>query len=194
MSTSPAPFISQEEYIERELAADTRHEYIHGEMAAMAGGSLRHAMIAANIAAALVTRLRGRCAVFSSDARVCVQWGELITYPDVTVLCGPPRVDDRLRDTLLNPSFVVEVLSPSTRNHDRGEKSRLYRLVPSLSEYLLVEQMPIEVEHYRRLPNGHWEIATIRERDAIFTLESLGCELPVAEIYSGLELLDAPRP
>ncbi len=193
MSSEPVSYITPEEYIARELAAESKHEYVHGEMVAMAGGSLRHSVISLNIAGELRNRLRGsRCTVFNLDARVCVQWGELITYPDVTVVCGPPQLDERLPHTLLNPTLVVEVLSPSTRNYDRGEKSRLFRLLPSLAEYQLVEQDTVEIEHYRRLPNGHWDLATIRERDAVLTLESVHCDLPVAEIYSGLEMLDAP--
>ncbi len=192
MSSEPVSYITVEEYIARELAAEQKHEYVHGEMVAMAGGSLRHARIAGNIFMAFGRHLPATCGVYTSDARVCVQWGELITYPDVTVLCGPPQLDERLPHTLLNPTLIIEVLSPSTRNYDRGEKSRLFRLLPSLAEYLLVEQEAVEIEHYRRLPNGRWEIETVRDPGAVLTLESVHCDLPVEEIYRGLENLDAP--
>ncbi|MBI1786899.1 MAG: Uma2 family endonuclease [Acidobacteria bacterium] len=190
MSSQPVTDITPEEYLERERAAETKHEYVGGDIVAMAGGSLQHSLITANIIGTLRSLLAGRpCVVFSPDARVCVRWNDLITYPDVTVLCGPPQYTDDHRDTLVNPTFLVEVLSPSTKNFDRGEKSRLYRMLPSLNEYLLVDQAPVEIEHWRRLPNGNWELATIRDRDAVLRLSSLDCELPAGEIYRNLELL-----
>src|SRR5262249_18007685 len=99
-----------------------------------------------------------------------------------------PEYVDEKRDTLTNPALVVEVLSESTRRFDRGEKSRLYRMLPSLREYLLLDQTPVEIEHGRRLPNGNWELATIREDNAILQL-TVGCELPVAEVYRNISLL-----
>lgn len=138
----------------------------------------------------LASGLRGSpCLVFNSDVRVSVQWGKLITYPDVGVVCGEILYVDDQRDTVVNPRLIVEVLSPSTSNHDRGEKSRLYRMLPSVAEYLLIEQEPVEIERYRRLPNGHWEIEVIREGDAVMRLESVGCNLAVREVYRGLERL-----
>lgn len=178
-----------DEYLERERTAETKHEWVAGEIVAMAGGSLQHALIVANVCRELGNRLLGRCAVFSSDARVCVSWKGLITYPDVTVLCGAPQFTDAAADTLTNPTFVVEVLSPSTRNFDRGEKGRLYRALPSLAGYLLIDQKPAEIEYFRRLPNGNWEVAAISDINARLTLDALGCELPVSDIYRGLDLL-----
>jgi Uma2 family endonuclease len=182
--------VSPEEYLERERPAETKSEYFLGEIVAIAGGTLQHSMITANLARAIGNRLQGKpCGVFSSDARVSVQWGSLITDPDVTVLCGAPQYTDDKRDTLLNPILLVEVLSPSTRAYDRGEKSRLFRMMPSLAEYLLVDQTPVDVEQYRRLPSGNWELTTVRSIEAVLTLHSLGCEIPVVEIYQNLDLL-----
>lgn len=190
MSSHPVSYVSPEEYLERERLAETKSEYFHGEIVAMAGGTLQHAMITANLCVELAVRLRGKsCIVFSPDARVCVQWGSLITYPDVTVLCGTPQYADDRRDTLMNPTFLAEVLSPSTRAYDRGEKSRLFRMMPSLAEYLLVDQTPVDIEHFRRLPNGNWELTTLRDAAAVLSLESLGCEISAAEIYRNLDLL-----
>ncbi len=190
MSSHPVSYVSPEEYLERERVAETKSEYVFGEIVAMAGGTLQHSTITCNLSAALVVRLWGRpCIVFSPDARVCVQWGSLITYPDVTVLCGTPQYSDDRRDTLMNPTFLAEVLSPSTRAFDRGEKSRLFRMMPSLAEYLLVDQTPVDIEHYRRLPNGNWELTTLRDAASVLRLESLECEIPVAEIYRNLDLL-----
>ncbi|MFN0167384.1 MAG: Uma2 family endonuclease [Bryobacteraceae bacterium] len=182
--------MSPEEYLERERVAETKSEYFFGDIVAMPGGTLLHSVITANIARAIGNGLQGKaCVVFSSDARVSVQWGSLITYPDVTILCGAPQYTDEKRDTLLNPILLVEVLSPSTRAYDRGEKSRLFRMMPSLAEYLLVDQTPVDVEQYRRLPSGNWELTTVRDFAAVLTLTSLGCEIPVGEIYQNLEML-----
>ena len=190
MSHNSVAYVSPEEYLERERIAETKHEYINGEIVAMAGGSLAHSLIAANIITALNNRIRGKgCHVFTSDARVAVRWGELIAYPDVSALCGPPAYFDDHRDTITNPVFVAEVLSPSTKNYDRGTKLRLYRMMPSFVECLLVEQTPVEVEHWRRLEHGDWLLSTIRDNAGVLKLQSLGCELPIADIYHGVEEL-----
>jgi len=189
MSSQPVTRVTPEEYLERERAAESKSEYIFGEIVAMARGMPRHSLIVNNIQFSLTGRLLPKgCLVFNADLRVSVRWGDLITYPDVTVLCGRPEYVDEKQDTLTNPALVVEVLSESTKTFDRGEKSRLYRMVPSLQEYLLIDQTPVDVEHWRRLPNGNWELATIREESAILHL-SIGCELPVAEVYRNIERL-----
>jgi Uma2 family endonuclease len=190
MSSSPISHLTPEEYLGLERVASAKHEYINGVMVDMAGGSPAHALIATNVVVELGNRLRGgSCLVFNSDVRVSVRWGKLITYPDVSVVCGEVQYLDNERDTIVNPKLIVEVLSPSTSNYDRGEKSRLYRMLPSLDEYLLIEQKPVEIERYRRLPNGHWEIDVVREEDAIIRLDSVGCDLPVAEVYRDLHRL-----
>ena len=193
MSSEPVSYITPEEYIARELAAESKHEYVHGEMVAMAGGSLRHSVISLNIAGELRNRLRGsRCTVFNLDARVCVQWGELITYPDVTVVCGPPQLDERLPHTLLMPPSSLRFFPHPREIMIAARRAVCSGCCPLSPNTSCVEQDTVEIEHYRRLPNGHWDLATIRERDAVLTLESVHCDLPVAEIYSGLEMLDAP--
>jgi Uma2 family endonuclease len=188
MSSQPATYVTPEEYLERERLAETKHEYVHGEIVAMAGGTPNHALIQGNVGGSLWNRLRGSsCRVYNSDLRVSVRWGVLFAYPDVTVVCGPLEFADDKKDTITNPTIVVEVLSPSTRNFDRSEKSRLYRMLPSLKEYLLIEQTPVDVEHYRRLPDGNWQISTIRDENAVIRLDSINCDLPVSEIYLGLD-------
>src|ERR1700694_5697214 len=188
MSSHSLSYVTPEEYLERERLAAEKSEYISGEIVAMAGGSPRHALIAANVIGIMHSQLRhGDCRIFDSDLRVCVRCGSLITYPDVTVVCGSPEYTDEKRDTVANPAVIVEVLSPSTKKYDRGEKARLFRMLPSLHEFLFVEQESIEVEHWRRLPNGNWELATVREAGVTLHLESIGCDLPVDEIYRGTE-------
>ncbi|MBI3683927.1 MAG: Uma2 family endonuclease [Acidobacteria bacterium] len=188
MATQPVPRFTMEEYLARERAAAFKSEYIHGEIVAMAGGTPRHSLIIGNMQYALSRRLEhSPCHVFNADLRVCVQVGDLVTYPDVTVLCGPAQFLDDKEDTLINPTVLVKVLSLSTRNYDRGEKARLYRAVRSLQEYLLIDPVPVEIEHGRRMPNGNWELATVRSRDHILELTSTGCSIPIEEIYRNVE-------
>lgn len=187
-SSSP---VSLEEYLGLERSADQKHEYDRGEIFDMAGGSPRHALLAANVLVALGRRLEGtRCNAFGSDLRVCVL-PFMVVYPDATVICGEPTYTDERRDTITNPAVLVEILSPSTEKYDRSVKARRYREAPSVQEFLLLDQDSVDVEHYRRLPNGHWEIAGYRHRDAVIQLKSIGCELTLDEVYRGAELFGA---
>lgn len=188
MPSHSLSYVTPEEYLERERVAAEKSEYIDGAVVAMAGGSPRHALIAGNIIGVLYSQMRTvDCRIFTSDLRVCVRWGSLITYPDVTIVCGPEEYVDEKQDTVTNPHLIVEVLSPSTKNYDRGEKARLFRMLPSLRELLLVEQDSIEIEHWRRLPNGNWELATVRDSGVTLHLESIACKLQIDEIYRGAE-------
>jgi Uma2 family endonuclease len=190
MSTQPLNTLSPEAYLDLERAAEQKHEYVAGEMVAMAGGSPRHSLLAANCMFALMQALAGgTCRVFGSDLRVCIHWDRLITYPDITVVCGPLQYTDDRKDTVTNPSLIIEVLSPSTMNFDLGEKAARYRDVPSLQEFLMVHQTPVDVEHYKRLRDASWQITAYRDGTAVIPLASLDISLPVSAIYQGVEQL-----
>jgi Uma2 family endonuclease len=190
MATQPSSLLTPEQYLDLERVAEEKHEFIDGAMVAMAGGFLRHALISANAVVSLNQALRGkRCLTFSSDARVSVFWDRLITYPDVSVVCGKPEFVDGRKDTLTNPTMIVEVLSPSTRNFDQGEKARRYRQLPSLREFLIVEQERVFVEQYRRLPDGSWQILAHDSLDAVIGLQSHEATIAVAELYAGVDAL-----
>jgi len=190
MASHSVARLTPEQYLDMERAAAERHEFVDGAMVAMAGGSPKHALITMNAGAALRTALRGRpCLTFSSDARVSAHWTRLITYPDVTVVCGQPEYAGEKRDTIANPTVLVEVLSPSTEEYDRGTKANFYRFIPSLREFLLVGQTPVEIDHYRRMDDGSWQIVALRSGDDVVQLQSLEVSIPVAEIYQGVELL-----
>jgi Uma2 family endonuclease len=179
------PRFTFEAYLELEEGADVKHEFLGGHAWAMAGGSPEHARIAVNVAALLAGVLRGRpCAVFSSDLRVRVRATGLATYPDVTVVCGALEADpeDRRGHTVTNPLVLVEVLSASTEDYDRGEKLGHYKLIDSLNEVMLIAHDRREVELVRREPDGSWSRRIARDGEAVL-LSALGCELPVAEIY-----------
>lgn len=180
--------VTIEEYFEFERSASEKNEYYRGQIIGMAGGSPRHALLAANFFLALGRRLEaGRCNPFSSDLRVWIA-PFMVAYPDVSVVCGEPQYSDSRRDTITNPTLIVEVLSPSTENYDRSVKARHYRDVASLQEFLLIDQNTVDIDHYRRSANGIWEIAVCRDRNAVIALNSIGCELPVEEIYRNAEI------
>lgn len=188
MASHPVQRLTVQEYLEIERSLPERHEFVDGEMVAMSGGSPRHSIIAVNVSSRIKSeKRRSGCVTFSPDVKVCIDQRRMIAYPDVTVVCGEPDFLDARRDVLKNPTVLVEVLSPSTENYDRGKKGTFYRLLPSLREFLLIGQEPVFIEHNRRLPDGTWQVIIRQEMDAVINLESIGVELPVAEIYEDIE-------
>ena len=141
MAAKPQGLLSREEYLALERRGEGKHEYLAGELVAMAGASFRHNLIQTRVVASLYQQLRGRpCEVAPSDLRVAIGALGVYTYPDVTVVCGEPQFEDAEQDTLLNPTLLVEILSPSTESYDRGRKFEHYRLIPTFRECLLVAQ------------------------------------------------------
>jgi Uma2 family endonuclease len=184
MSTKPEHRYSEEEYLAIERASDTKNEYLDGIIYAMGGASAAHVQIVGNVAGELRSRLRDTpCLVYSTDLRVRVTRDGLYAYPDVLVVCGKPEfVDDEL-DTLTNPLLIVEVLSDSTKNYDRGEKFERYRSNPGFREYVLIAQDKVHVERYVRQADGTWVLHETNELEEEIELTSVGCRLPVSEIY-----------
>src|SRR6266550_6315344 len=149
MSTQPKTFLSPQEYLEIERKAEHKSEYYAGEMFAMAGAGSSHNLIAVHAAALLDQQFRGRpCRVYNSDQRVRVTQTGLYTYPDVSAVCGEPRLEDNHLDTLLNPILIIEVLSPSTEAYDRGRKFEQYRTIPTLLQYVLIASDHVYVDVY----------------------------------------------
>ena len=172
-----------EEYLALERKATFKNEYLNGEILAMSGASLAHTRITLDIATELNNQLRGgTCEVITNDMRVKTGPKGAYFYPDIVVFCGEPQVEDNVFDTLLNPILVVEVLSPSTEAFDRGEKFRHYQELASLREYLLVSQDRVRIEHYR-LTKTQWVQTEFRGHEDVLSLASIGCELPVRDIY-----------
>ena len=135
MSAQPQPRLTPEQYLEAERAAEFRHEYYNGQIYAMSGGSYQHAQIVAGLIQELGNALKKRpCSVASNDLRLRVSPDGLYTYPDAVVICGEPKFVDDRQDTLLNPTLIVEVLSPSTEAYDRGPKAAHDRQLKSLQE------------------------------------------------------------
>ncbi len=180
----PAQHLTSLEYLEWERCQESKHEYLNGDIFAMIGASRKHNLITANLLAGLHTQLRHKpCEIYSSDMRVKVSSTGLYTYPDIVVVCGEPQFDDALLDTLLNPILIVEVLSHSTENYDRGKKFGHYRRLPSLQEYLLVGQDQCQVEHYVRQPDEAWLLREYQHPEDSLQFIALNCELSLAEIY-----------
>lgn len=179
--------ISFDEYLALERAGEVRHEYLRGELFAMTGASRVHNLIVTRLVVALHTRLAARgCEVYSSDMRVRVEATDFVAYPDVVVACGEPHFHDGLFDTLLDPVLLVEVLSPSTADHDRGSKFAHYRAITSLRHYLLVAQDEVRVEHFAAETDGTWRFSETRDRAAAIDLPAVGLTLPLAEVYEGV--------
>jgi Uma2 family endonuclease len=187
MSLSATQWISPEEYLEFERAAEAKHEYLDGAIYAMAGASLQHAEIVTNTLVSLLPQLRGSPnRVLISNMRVKVSDTGLYTYPDILVVGGGAQLEDDHRDTLLNPTVIGEVLSPSTEAYDRGDKFAQYRRLCSLREYLLISQDRCRVEQYVRA-GEEWVLTEFTGPDARVPLESIGCALPLAEVYEQVE-------
>lgn len=183
MSAQPKTFISVAEYLAGERTADTKHEYYAGEVFAFAGGSEQHNLIIANVLASLHAQLRRRtCTVYPNDMRVKISRTGLYTYPDVVAVCGKAQFEDDDRDTLLNPTVIVEVLSPSAESYDRGKKFQNYRTIEDLKEYLLIAQ-DSRIEHYIRQDDQQWLLSEAISPDSTIDLPSIGCTLALLDVY-----------
>jgi Uma2 family endonuclease len=200
--TLPAtkPRHSIADYLLREEAAATKHEFHDGEILAMSGGSPDHALVAANFIRALGNRLSGKpCRVYTSDLRVAVAASTRFVYPDATVVCGALQFhpDDPSRHSVTNPTVIVEVLSPSTEAYDRGEKFNHYRRLPSLREYVLISPYAHTLETFLRRPatppgDDAWLFTATTGLDASAPLGSLDVALPLVEVYADVELIPPP--
>lgn len=177
-------YLTAEEYLVLERQAETKSEYIDGEMVAMSGGTSEHSLVTANLTGELRQRLKQRpCRVYSGDLRVRIPETGDYVYPDVTVVCGEPLFEDGRRDTLLNPILIVEVLSPSTELYDLGRKFDDYQTLESLKEYVLVSQDRPRVRHYLRQDGHVWLYTDVSGIDSSVSFPSVECQVPLAEIY-----------
>ena len=184
MSSQPQTLLSPQEYLTLERQAEYKSEYFAGEVFAMAGASQRHNLIASNVIRILGTQLLERdCNVYPSDMRVKISQVKKYTYPDVVVVCGKERFEDEDKDTLLNPSLIVEILSESTEAYDRGKKFEHYQLLGSLREYVLIAQDPYRLERYVRQDDRTWTYTEFHSSDDIVALPTIGCTLSLKDVY-----------
>lgn len=184
MAAEPQSLISRETYLALERESEERHEYIAGEIFAMAGGTIRHDRIFGNLFTLLSARLLGSgCQVFSSNMRVAIPDLDIYMYPDISVVCGDEAFEDEVEDTLLNPIVLIEILSPSTERYDRGRKYHRYQHISTFREDILIEQDAPVIDHCLRQAGGRWLCSTIEGLDASLTIASLNCTLSLREIY-----------
>ena len=183
MSAEPIRRITPEEYLAFERQAKRKCEFYNGEIFAMAGASREHNLIVTNLTRELSQQLKGKpCEVYSSEMRTRIPNGPYV-YPDVVAVCSEPQFEDKGLDTLMNPLVVIEVLSESTADFDRGTKFHHYRQIESLREYIVVDQAEPHVERFSRGPDGVWQLEDVTGLSAVLTVQSLGCTLPLSEIY-----------
>ena len=181
--------MTYDQYLALERSGSERLQFVDGVAYAMAGGTLTHAQLAARVIAALSLLLRpgrGRCEVYTSDAKLHVHASGNSYYADVSVVCGPMETAAVDANALTNPTLLVEVLSDSTELFDRGKKFKDYQRLPSLQHYLLVNQDDVRIEHYRRNADNTWTLSNAETGGAV-RLPDLGGDLAVDDIYQALQ-------
>jgi len=196
MSARPAPSrFTLDEYFALERASERRFEYRDGEIVCMSGGSRQHAAITRNVVHHLVRKLGRECQAFGSDLAICPPAGLPYRYPDASVVCGEPRFRPiNGLDALENPVLIVEVLSPSSADYDRGTKFEEYKSIPGFAEYLLVAQDRPHLARRRQQPDGSWNETVFASLDATVRLDTIGVELELSELYEGVSFDRTPPP
>lgn len=191
MAAYPQHHWTEKEYLSFERGSDARHEYYDGNIYAMAGASRQHVRVTGNTFANLHAQLRDKaCGIYATDMRVRVS-SKVYTYPDIVVVCGEEKFIDDEVDTLLNPTLIIEVLSPSTEQYDRSGKFQNYQLLESLQEYLLISQDHARIERYLRQENNEWLLTNAIGLEAVLELPSIQCTLPLSDVYEKVEFQPA---
>lgn len=193
MSSLAQPHTTPEQYLALERKADRKSEYVNGQILSITrfggypGASREHNLISVNVVAELRAQLRGRpCEAYTGDMRVKVSETGMYTYPDAVVVCGDPQFEDAHVDTLINPAVIVEVLSPSTEAYDRGAKAAHYRRLPLLSDYVLIAQDRVSVEHFVR-QGEQWLLSEADDLSETLHLASIDCRMALSDLYDRVE-------
>jgi Uma2 family endonuclease len=195
MTSLTKKFFTPAEYLKFEEAALDKHEYRQGVITLMAGATPNHNRVVMELSGILYDALKRKaCEVFGSDTRVQVKESGLFTYPDLTIVCGEPEFAKTRTATLLNPTVIVEVLSPTTREHDRGEKFDLYRPLKSLQAYVLIDPDVPFVDYFQRQANGTWKLTEYRQLTDKLALPLLRITIPLASIYARVDWMKKAEP
>ncbi|MDX2178519.1 MAG: Uma2 family endonuclease [Bryobacteraceae bacterium] len=184
MATQPLPFpyLSEAQFFAIDETVGVPSDYWDGAMYSMVAASREHALIAVNVIAELAAKLEsGPCQVFANGLHVRLRDGAYVA-PDLAVACSP-KFEQSVGGSLLNPTAIIEILSPSTADYDRGKKWEGYRLLPSLMHYCLIHQDKVHVERFDRHPGGMWMFSDLLEPDATLDLPAIGCGMPIEKIY-----------
>jgi len=181
--------ISIEEYLEMENASMEKHEYYKGEIFAMSGAKVPHNIVTKNLSGILFGKLKGKkCQPYGSDQRIHIQSNTLFTYPDISIICGEIITLNNDDYNVLNPSVIIEILSKSTSNYDRGEKFKLYRDIQTLKEYILVDSETIHIEVFRLNENNHWELEEYDSIENFLFIKAIDEKIAISEIYEGVNI------
>ncbi|MBS1574253.1 MAG: Uma2 family endonuclease [Bacteroidetes bacterium] len=181
---------TEKEYLELEDTSEAKHEYYKGEIFAMAGVGHRHNIIFSNLFGDLAFRLKGKkCRPYGSDFRIHIPENTLYTYPDISIVCRDILEDNNSKNSSINPDVIIEILSPSTKTYDRGDKFKLYRDIPLLKEYILVDSESISVEVFRLNLQNHWELVEYKQSSEWVPIQTIGLNFLLEEIYSGTKLV-----
>lgn len=185
MSAVPAPrFMTVGEYLAMEDASSEKHEFIGGQVYAMAGASFAHNQVVSNAFVDIGSFLKDKpCRIYGSDLKVHVKTVSDFVYPDLTIICDKAQFPENRKDIVTNPSIIIEVLSPQTEDHDYGKKFMLYRQIPSLQEYVLVSSMEPIIEKFTRDSSGAWVLTEYKNMETTIRLETIGYQTTLAEIY-----------
>ena len=194
MSAAPKRKLTATEYLAIERRADFKSEFFDGEMFAVAGASRFHNFVNENLSTEVGAKLKGsRCRTLSRDQRVWIERTGLYCYPDLIIVCGTPEYADEDPDALINPRVIFEVMSESTERYDRTTKLRHYQQLPSVVDYVLVSHDEPVCERFTRLPDGNWTVTSFVGLESTLVLTSVPVELPLADIFDGVDFPD-PMP
>ena len=176
------------EYLEMENDAVEKNEYYKGEVFSMSGALMKHNKIFSRLFGALTAKLKGKsCQPYGSDTRIHIPSNTLFTYPDITIICGKEETLNDDNFNVLNPTVIIEILSKSTKNYDRGDKFKLYRDIPTLSEYILVNSEKLGIEVFRLNATNHWELEEYKLMTETLIVKAVDVEIAVEDIYEGVE-------
>lgn len=176
-----------EEYLEMENASVEKHEYYKGEIFFMSGAKTPHNIISKNTLVALGIKLKGKsCQPYGSDMRIHIETNTLFTYPDISIICGKVITLNNDDYNVLNPSVLIEILMPSTTIYDRGAKFKLYRDIPTLKEYILIDSQSVNIEIFRLNENNHWGLEEYSKPHEQLYIKTINESVPLAEIYEGM--------
>lgn len=177
-----------QEYLEMEKASTTKHEYFQGEVFAMSGASDRHNWLFSNIFLAVGNLLKGsKCIPFGSDMRMNIPENTLFTYPDISIYCNNIIQSEFDEDTVILPTVIIEILSKSTKSYNRGQKFKLYRDIPSLKEYILIDSESISVEAFYINEKQNWELKEYKTLDENLAFVTFGFNIPLKAIYEHIK-------
>ena len=189
MGAAELKYTTAADYLNAERLALDKHEYFQGEIFAMSGASIPHNRIFSNTFGGISSKLRGKkCEPFGSDLRIHIPKNSLFTYPDISIICGEIETTDDKFDTVTNPSVIIEILSPSTRDYDIGKKFYLYRDIQSLKEYILIDSEKITVEKYIRNNDNSWLLTEYKSIEDSFSIETVGLEMKLSDVYFGVKI------